>query len=97
MPEVLPLLLTGEKGEKAREKIALTALDDIFEWYQHGEGIVAILDGANCTQHRRDVILQRTKEQPGLFVRTIFLEVIVNDHDGMYRTVGDFPAHCMFQ
>lgn len=51
-------------------------------WYKE-DGIVAILDGINCSRERREYIKQKAKSQkPELSIRTIFLEIIVNDPEG---------------
>mmetsp|Transcript_3263 Transcript_3263/g.11430 ORF Transcript_3263/g.11430 Transcript_3263/m.11430 type:complete len:645 (+) Transcript_3263:41-1975(+) len=70
----------NEQGTRAREKIALAVLDDVFAWLRAETGSVAVFDGTNSTRRRRNLILERVaKEKPGLIVKTIFVEIICND------------------
>lgn len=53
-----------------------------MQWYKE-DGIVAILDGVNCSKDRREYIKKTAKSQkPELSIRTIFIEIIVNDPEG---------------
>jgi len=58
----------------------LEALADAIRWYKESDGRVAIYDGTNSTHARRQMLLDRVKqERPDLRIKTIFIEVICND------------------
>merc|ERR1712137_1107541 len=70
------------KAADSRNKITKTALDDAFKWFTEEHGIVAILDGNNCSKEERDLIIQKVKcQKPSINIRIIFLEIIVNDKE----------------
>ncbi|KAF5833944.1 6-phosphofructo-2-kinase-domain-containing protein [Dunaliella salina] len=46
----------NEAGARARQEALLLALDDLLEWLNSGVGQVAILDGTNSTNERRNFL-----------------------------------------
>jgi len=63
------------KAELARTKMKQELLDQIFTWFKN-DGHVAILDGNNCSEASRGVILKYLKSQKHtLNIEPIFIEV----------------------
>jgi hypothetical protein len=62
----------------------MAAIADLVTWFRESHGNVAIYDGTNSTHERRQLILNRIKqERPDLRIKTVFIEVICNDQQSM--------------
>ena len=66
---------TNATGVEARRRMALEALDDVFQWVRGG-GEIAIYDATNGTRERRDLIVKRCESEG---VPVIFVESVCSD------------------
>lgn len=58
-------------GERVRHAAAEAAVADMVKWFQHGNGVVAILDATNSTKARRRWVNQKCQEHN---IHTLFVE-----------------------
>lgn len=65
----------NEAGRKSLHDLAMTALDDLFEWFDEG-GEVGIYDATNSTHTRRRAVEAKCRERD---VPLVFIESICND------------------
>ncbi|KAG0324981.1 Fructose-2,6-bisphosphatase [Dissophora globulifera] len=63
-------------GQRALSEAAHAALNDMFSWFAHEQGVVAIYDATNATRARRDLLLQRCQQND---VQVIFIESVCED------------------
>lgn len=65
----------NEAGRTALHDLAMSALDDLFDWFEDG-GEVGIYDATNSTKSRRRVVEARCREQG---IPVVFIESICHD------------------
>jgi len=72
---------TNADGVQQRNQCALAALDDMFQFFQHG-GQAAVFDGTNTTAERREMVRERVERQAaemGMVIELVWIESIVHD------------------
>lgn len=63
----------NNEAKRLREKAAMETLDKLLDYLLHDSGCIALFDATNSTIERRDLIMQKVREQePEL--RVMFLE-----------------------
>eukprot|EP00200_Dunaliella_tertiolecta_P015444 CAMPEP_0202422814 /NCGR_PEP_ID=MMETSP1128-20130828/51054_1 /ASSEMBLY_ACC=CAM_ASM_000463 /TAXON_ID=3047 /ORGANISM="Dunaliella tertiolecta, Strain CCMP1320" /LENGTH=624 /DNA_ID=CAMNT_0049030891 /DNA_START=25 /DNA_END=1900 /DNA_ORIENTATION=- len=67
----------NEAGARARQEALLLALDDLMEWLKSGVGQVAILDGTNSTNERRNFLRSQFHGR----WQYLFIESICSDEE----------------
>lgn len=65
----------NEDGRRAREQLAISALEDMFQWFDGG-GEVAVYDATNSTRRRRTLVLERCQVKGH---QVVFIESMCND------------------
>ena len=73
---------TNATGVRQRNECALAALDDMFQFFQHG-GQAAVFDGTNTTAERREMVRERVERQAsemGMVIELVWIESIVHDN-----------------
>ena len=69
---------SNPEGERLRQAAAKAAVADMVEWFEKGEGIVAILDATNSTKARRRWVHERCAANN---IETMYVESKCDDED----------------
>ena len=69
---------SNSEGERLRQAAAKAAVTDMVEWFEKGEGIVAILDATNSTKARRRWVHERCEANN---IETMYVESKCDDED----------------
>lgn len=73
----------NDEARETRRRLAMMAMDDMFEWMDKG-GMVGIIDATNSTSQRRDEIVSRCHERG---VETFFVESVCNDDEQVFKNI----------
>jgi 6-phosphofructo-2-kinase/fructose-2,6-biphosphatase 2 len=80
---------TNPEGERLRRAAAEHAVNDMVEWFNTTNGVVAILDATNSTKIRRQWIRERCSSEN---IDTMFVESICNDTGLIMSNIRDVKA-----
>src|SRR5436305_12843768 len=76
----------NQQGEAQRREAAAAALNDMFGWFKHGSGTVAIYDATNSTRERRSWLLNLLGEHD---IQVFFIESICQNEDLILANIKD--------
>ncbi|KAL8967510.1 MAG: hypothetical protein Q9197_005390, partial [Variospora fuerteventurae] len=69
---------SNKEGERLRHAAAEAAVADLIEWFESGEGVIAVLDATNSTKARRRWVNDRLKADN---IETLYVESKCDDED----------------
>lgn len=69
---------SNKEGERLRHAAAEAAVADLIEWFESGEGVIAVLDATNSTKGRRRWVNDRLKVNN---IETLYVESKCDDED----------------
>lgn len=76
-----------EAAREWRDQLAISALDELLDWFETPAAAVGIFDATNSTSRRRRALLECVKRRSLLSVDVLFLESICEDPDIVERNM----------